>query len=186
MTTMSEYTKEDISITIGKNIRAARNALGWKQSELAERGGCLERGAIAKIESYNATSISIKQLSIIADTLGVPVYMLILRKEDWRNLAKIAKSSIIIDKYFNSEKLISPEDVELIEAMSKSELKKEKRAAVMKTKAVVASILGIETGGQDTLSISIEQSRTAGTAMATAMIPNFTVLNGLIAAMISA
>lgn len=183
---MNGYEKEDIDLTIGKNIRAARNALGWKQSELAERCGCVSRTTIGKIESYNATNISIATLSYIARTLGVPVYMLMLREVDWKNLAKIATTTSKIDGYRRSGKTIAPEDVEEIEALSKSELKKEKRAAVMKTKAAVNSILGVEPRGQDALSDSIEQSVTAGTGMATAMIPNIPIFNGLIASMISA
>lgn len=183
---MNVYIKEDIDVTIGKNIKAARTALGWKQSDLAERTGSLSRATIGKLESFNSTNASISTLSVIAETLGVPIYMLLLGEADWKNLAKIATSSSKIERYRRSGETIAPEDVERIEAMSRSVLKKEKRSAVMETNAVVARILGIESTGHDHLSTAIEQSRTAGTGMATAMIPNIPIFNGLIATMISA
>ena len=177
---------QDIKVTIGKNIAAARNALGWTQADLAKRSGQLSRGVIGKIESFNAPNISSVTLSIIAGTLGIPAYMLMLRELDWKNLAKIATSASHIEKHLRSGGSFSSEEVEQIEAMSKSDLKHEKRTAVIKTNAVVASILGLGTGGaQASLPANIERSRTAGTGMATAAIPNIPIFNGLIATMIS-
>lgn len=182
---MTHYSKEDVDVTIGKNIKAARIALGWTQSSLAERTGCISRATVGKIESFNSTSISIYTLSKIASALGIPVYMLLLCKMDWKNLFKIATSRREIERYRQSGQSILPDDVERIEAMSKSALRKERQTAVVETNAVVVRILGIESAGIDKLSKDINQSMTAGTGMATAMVPNIPIVNGLIATMIS-
>jgi transcriptional regulator with XRE-family HTH domain len=177
--------KKNIDVIIGKNLRNARNALGWKQAELADRTGSLSRSTIAKIESFNTTGISISTISLLAETLGVPTYMLMLDRTDWQKLASISTSSTKIIDYQSSSNRISAEDVERIEVMSSSESKIIKQKAVRETNIVVDNIFRINRNVQNDATKNFEQSRTAGTGMAMAMIPKIPILNGLIANLLS-
>ncbi len=180
----------DISITIGENIAEARKALGWKQTELAERSG-LSRSYIARIESFDARNVTSSKLHAIAATLGVPTFMLMLGKDDWKTLVDVVLAGgpnsprNRIEEYLRSDGRISAEDVEKIEAFSASPLKKERRAAVAETNAVVGKILGLQAPVRNGLQGGVERSMTAATGMATARIPNAPVVNGFIASLIS-
>ena len=180
----------DISVTIGKNIAEARRALGWKQSELAERAG-LSRSYVARIESFDARNVTSSRLHAIAEALGVPTFMLMLGKDDWKMLVKVVFPDDLynpkdrIEGYLDSEGRISVEDVERIEASSASPLKKDRRVAVAETNAVVVKILGLEPPVRNDRRSGIERSMTAATGMATAMIPGAPIVNGVIATIIS-
>ena len=78
----------DIEITIGKNIAEARKALGWTQSDLAKRSG-LSRSYVARIESFNARNVTSSRLHKIAATFGVPPFMLMMDKNDWKALVDV-------------------------------------------------------------------------------------------------
>ena len=54
---------------IGKNIRRAREALGWSQEELARRMGYKGRSAITKIES-GINDIPQSKIAVFARVLG--------------------------------------------------------------------------------------------------------------------
>ena len=184
---MSNEWNNQIEIIVGKNVRAAREALGWKQDELAGRAGSVSRSTIAKIESFNATNVSMTTLSVVADALGIPPYMLLLGKQDWQKLANIATTYQQVESYHASNPLgVSPDHVEKIEEMSSSGSKKERQRAVKETNAVVAKIFGLEICGESQTMERQEQSRTAGTGMATSMIPHYPIINGLIANLITA
>lgn len=180
----------EISVTIGKNIREARSALGWKQSELAERSG-LSRPTVAKIESYNAKNVPSSTLHTIAAALGVPTFMLMLGRDDWKTLVAVVLAGGPdsprgrIERYLRSDRPISAEDVEKIEASSASPLKKDRRAAVAETKPVVGKILGLELPVRSDPHGGIERSMTAAIGMATAMIPADSIVNGVIATLMS-
>ena len=180
----------DIGVTIGENIAAGRRALGWKQSELAERSG-ISRSYVARIESFNAKNVPSSTLHTIAATLGVPTFMLMLGRDDWKTLVEVVLASgrnslgERIEGYLRSDGRISVEDVERIEASSASPLKEDRRAAVTDTNAVAVTILGIESLVRNDPQSGIEKSMTAATGMATAMIPSAPIVNGLIAAIIS-
>lgn len=172
-----------IDIIVGKNIKAAREALGWKQSELAERTG-LARSTIAKIEMGGTVTVS--TLSSIAEVLGVPPYMLMLRIVDWKRLANIVTCQSKIERYRASgQSVISPVEVERIQEMSASSVKSERRMAIHETNAVVAQIFGFENHSDDPAIQEIEKSRTAGTGIATSMLPTYPIINGLIANLIT-
>ena len=180
----------DIGVVIGENIGEARRALGWKQSELAERSG-LSRSYVARIESFNAKNVPSSTLHTIAGTLGVPTFMLMLGRDDWKTLVNVVlaggRNSPLdrIEGYLRSDERISVEDVERIEASSASPLKEERRAAVVQTNAVVGKILGMELLAPDDPQDGIERAMTAATGMATAMVPSAPIVNGLIATIIS-
>ena len=180
----------DIGVTIGENIAAGRRALGWKQSELAERTG-LSRSYVAKIESFNAKNVPSSTLHTIAATFGVPTFMLMLGRNDWKTLEDVVlggyRNSLgdRIEGYLRSDGRISVEDVERIEASSASPLKEERRAAVAQTNAVAGKILGMDPLDPDGPQNGREKSMTAATGMATAMIPSAPIVNGLIATIIS-
>ena len=180
----------DIGVTIGENIAAGRRALGWKQSELAERSG-ISRSYVAKIESFNAKNVPSSTLHTIAATFGVPTFMLMLGRNDWKTLEDVVLGGYRnnlgdrIEGYLRSDGRISVEDVERIEAASASPLKEDRRAAVAETNAVAAKILRMDHLVRNDPQNGIEKSMTAATGMATAMIPSAPIVNGLIAAIIS-
>ena len=180
----------EIRLTIGKNIAEARRALGWKQSELAERSG-LSRSYIARIESFDAGNVTSSRLHDIAEALRVPTFMLMLDRDDWKTLVYVAfpdgryKPRDRIDEYLSSEGRIPVEDVDRIEALSASPLKKERRAAVAETNAVVEKILRPEAAAGNDPRGGFVRSMTAATGMATAMIPGAPIVNGVIATLIS-
>lgn len=179
----------EISVTIGRNIREARIALGWNQSDLAERSG-LSRPTVAKIESYNAKNVPSSTLHTIAAALGVPTFMLMLSRDDWKTLVAVFRRGPNsprdrIERYLRSDRPISAEDVERIEVSSASPLKKERRAAVAETNAVVRKILGMKPLSPNDLEGGGEGSMTAATGMATAAIPYDPISNGVIATIIS-
>lgn len=178
--------KEDINITIGKNVRAARNARGWTQARLAERTGKLSRETIGKIESYNATSISVSSLSILADAFGVPIFLFVLRGADWKSICRIPGLVKDLEKSYNdSERSISVKDAEEIEEMSRSVLKKDRRESVLKAKEVAQRIRGLHGSDKDEISSKVNDSVTAGIAMAMEMNPSDPILNSVIATVIS-
>ncbi|GEM_PF-3029629 len=179
----------DISVTIGENIGEARRALGWKQSELAERSG-LSRSYVARIESFDAQSVTSSKLHAIAAALGVPTFMLMLGRNDWKTLVVAFDDGPNsprnrIEGYRRSDECIPVEDVDRIEAFSASPLKRERRVAVAETNAVARKILGLDPPVRNGPQDGIQRSMTAATGMATAMIPNAPVVNGLIASFIS-
>lgn len=183
---MSEDLEKKIYATIGKNVSHARAALKWTQAKLAERSHGVSRSTIAKIETFTASSMSVEALDAIAEALGIPVYMLMLREADWKNLEKIAGSAKLIDRYMRSDDKISPEEVVRIEEMSKSDFKQEQHEAMLKTKAVVSEIRGTEIERRGDLPANIEQSRAAGIRLAMRMLPSSPILNGLIGSLLSA
>lgn len=173
-----------IDVIVGMNIKAAREALGWKQSELAERTE-LGRSTIAKIETGG--TITVSTLSTIAEALGIPPYMLMLRSVDWKRLANIATCQSKIERYRSSgQSVISPVEVERIQEMSASPIKSERRKAIHETNAVIAQIFGFENHSDGPVIQEVEKSRTAGTGIATSMLPTYPILNGLIANLITA
>lgn len=186
----SAAVQTDISVTIGENIGEARRALGWKQSELAERSG-LSRSYVAKIESFNARNVPSSTLHAIAGTLGVPTFMLVLGRDDWKTLVDVVLADgpngprDRIEGYLRSEGRISAEDVERIEASSASPLKKERHVAIAETNAVVGKILGLKPSVPNDPQDGVERSMTAATGMAIAMIPSAPIVNGVIATIIS-
>lgn len=179
---MTNDPKRDDKEIVGENIQYAREALYWKQQELADRAG-ISRATIAKIESGSASGVSISTISTIAEALGVPVYMLFLRDVDWKNLVKVFDAGAKAEEYKRAAGAILPEDVARIEAMSISSISKENRTAVADTKLIVCRIFGVDprakTGDAD-------RSKSAGMGMAVKRIPSAPILNGLIASMISA
>lgn len=181
---MSGQSSSKIEVIIGRNVKAAREALGWKQSELAERTGSVSRPTIAKIEG--GCPMTVSTLSSVADALGIPPYMLMLRTTDWKKLANIATCQSKIERYQSSgDGVISPEQVERIQEMSASNLKKERRYAVSETNAIVAKIFCLQQPENNALVLEREKSRIAGAGIATSMIPCYPIINGLIANLIS-
>jgi len=177
-----QYT--NIEVIVGRNIKAAREALEWKQSELAERTG-IARSTIAKIENGGASTAS--TLSVISDAFGIPPYMLMLRSIDCKRLANVATCQSKIEKFQASGKdMIDPADVERIQEMSSSTLKKERHEAVTETNAVVARIFGISRRMDDADIREAEKSRMAGTGIVTKLLPSYPIINGLIANLITA
>jgi len=173
----------DIGVTIGENIAGARKALGWKQAELAERSG-LSRSYIARIESFNAANVPSSTLHAIAAALGGPTFVLMLGRDDWKTLVAVFRRGSNspldhIEDYLRSEGRISTEDVERIEASSTSPLKKERRAAVAETNAVVGKILGLDPPRQSDPQGGIEGAMTAATGIATAAVPYDPIVNGV-------
>ena len=170
--------------TIGTNISEARNALLWTQGELAERTK-LSRSVIGKIESFNATSISIATLSKIAEAFGIPAYVLVLRGTDWKKIAELIEVGPVIERHACSMKSrISKEEVEEIEYCSRSLNPKRRKAATMATKAALKQEFASEVAKRDSADTStdFEQSMTAATAIAIAGIPGIPIVNGVIAA----
>ena len=186
----SAAVQSDIGVTIGENIAGARKALGWKQAELAERSG-LSRSYIARIESFNAKNIPSSTLHAIAATLGVPTFMLMLGRADWKMLVDVVfpggpcSLQDRVEDYRRSEGRISVEDVDRIERFSASPLKRERRAAVADTNAVVGKILGPKSPVPNDPKGGAERSMTAATGMATAAVPYDPIVNGVIAAIIA-
>ena len=186
----SAAVQTDIGVTIGENIAGARKALGWKQAELAERSG-LSRSYIARIESFNAANVWSSTLHAIAAALGVPTFMLMLGRDDWKTLVDIVLAGgpnsprDRIEDYRRSEGRVSTEDAERIEAFSASPLKKDRRAAVAQTNAVVGKILGLDPPVRNDPQGGLERSRTAATGMATAAVPRALIVNGVIATLIA-
>lgn len=175
---------DEIEIIVGMNIKSAREALEWKQAELAERTG-LARSTIAKIETGG--TITVSTLSAIAEAFSIPPYLLMLRTVDWRKLATIATCPSTIERYRTSgQAIISPADVERIQEKSSSPIKRKRREAIIETNAVVAQIFGIENRTTGPVGKEFEKSRTAGTGIATSMLPTYPIINGLIANLITA
>ena len=180
----------DIEITIGKNIAEARKALGWTQSDLAKRSG-LSRSYVARIESFNARNVTSSRLHKIAATFGVPTFMLMMDKNDWKALVDVIfpdgpyRPQDLIEKYLDSEERISVEDVERIEAFSASPRKGHRRTAVAEINTEVSKVVGRDPTVRNAPQESIERSMTAATGMATAMIPSDPIVNGVIAFLIS-
>ena len=187
---MSHAVQPDINVTIGRNISEARKALGWKQLELAERAG-LSRSSVAKIESFNGKGVPSPTLDRIAEALGVPAFMLMLRKDDWKTLVDVVLASgrgtarERVEVYLRSEDRISVEEVERIQAALASPFKKERRVAVAETNTVVERILGLEARERGNPCDGVRKSMTAATGMATAASPNDPIVGGLIATIFS-
>ncbi|MFD2262431.1 helix-turn-helix domain-containing protein [Lacibacterium aquatile] len=176
---MKERQSEDIDKVIGDNIAAARNALGWKQSELADLAG-VSRGTIGKIESHNSAGIT--TLADIADALGVPLHMLLMRGTDWKKLTHIQSITDLARQFLDSGSTFS-QKVDQIERKSKSRDAKDRRWASQETSALVSGIIFRDEGE---VTQKRKNSMIASAGMATDLIPNVPVLNGVIAAIISA
>ncbi len=177
---MQAQAGHTIEFTIGRNIKAAREAHGWKQSELAERTGSIARSTIAKIES--GSSLTVSTLKTLADTLGVPPYMLLLRESDWKKLANVADGRKRIEKFQLSHKApVTPDKAEAIQAMAASPRKVDRLTAVNETNDIVARIFGIEQLKGRHVDSDNAISMVSSTAMATAMAPTLPILNGIIA-----
>lgn len=181
---MSTRSSAQIEVVIGINVKAARESLGWKQAELAERSGGISRSTVAKIECGGPVTAS--TLSDIADAFGIPPFMLMLRTADWKKLANVATCQLKIEEFISSSRAgVSPEKVERIQEMSGSSLKEERRSAVIETNEVVRIVFGLGTPSSDADGRSAETSKVAGTGIATRSIPTYPVINGLIANLIA-
>lgn len=174
--------QHDLEVVVGQNVKAAREALQWKQSDLAERVG-VARSTIAKLEVGGPITVS--TLSSIANIFGIPPYMLMLRTIDLRRIANIPTWQEKIEKYRNSKEYkINSDYIESIQEMSTSTIKSKRREATTETNHVVAQILGVNTDLNNKYMENFEKSRTAGTAIATSRLPTYPIVNGLIANLI--
>jgi transcriptional regulator with XRE-family HTH domain len=174
---MSGFNPE-IEVVVGRNIELAREALEWRQADLAKATG-LARSTISKIESGG--TITVSTLSAIADAFGIPPYLLMLRSADWKRLANIATCLPHIERYRTSgQPIISPAEVERIQEMSASPVKSEWREAIRETNAVVAQIFGIGNRSAGPVIQDVGKSKTVATRLATKTLSTYPVINGLI------
>lgn len=173
-----------IEVIVGENIKHARAALEWKQEELAQRTG-IARSTIAKIEK--GATVTAGTLSTIADALGIPPYVLMLRPIDCKRLANMATTcQSKIRDFERSGQQIDPAVVERIQEHSASSLKKERREAVSETNAIVAKIFGMTLHSDDADVQQLERARSAGVGILTQRLPCHPIVNGLVANLISA
>lgn len=93
--------QHDLEIVVGQNVKAACEALRWKQIDLAERVG-VTGSTIAKLEV--GRPITAAMLSSTTNILGTPPYMLMLRNIDLRTIVNISTWHGEIGKYKKSRK----------------------------------------------------------------------------------
>ncbi len=93
--------QHDLEIVVGQNVRAAHEALQWKQSDLAERVG-VTGSTIAKLEVGGP--ITVAMLPSITNILCTPTYMLTLRNIDLRRIVNIPTWHGEIGKHKKSRK----------------------------------------------------------------------------------
>lgn len=67
---VEEYEKNRLFAHLTSGIIRARNEAGLSQAKLAKLAG-MQQSAIARIESFEYTGVSVKTLARIADALGV-------------------------------------------------------------------------------------------------------------------
>jgi transcriptional regulator with XRE-family HTH domain len=163
--------------SLGRNLATARKAAGWTQSELAIKAG-IARSSIGKIESYNATEVSLSSLAALATAFELPPYLFLLASSDWERLAVITSMKEMVAEGRSRNAAIEP-DVERLELLASSDIQSEQNTAAQEIGHVVDQLLG-----HDTVPGS-SQARptwtTVSAAMGTSMLPGLPVVNGLIA-----
>ena len=162
---------------LGRNLTTARNAAGWTQAELASKAG-VARSSVGKIESYNATDVSLSSLAALATAFDLPPYLFLLASSDWERLAVITSMKEMVAEGRSRNAAIEP-DVERLEQLASSELQSEQNTAAQEIGHVVDQLLG-----HDAVPGASEARptwTTVSAAMGTSMLPGLPVVNGLIA-----
>ncbi|MFI6813938.1 helix-turn-helix domain-containing protein [Nonomuraea sp. NPDC050328] len=80
---------EEVTRTLAANVRAARQALGWRLEDLATRSG-VSRNMVQQIETAR-TNASVATLARLAATLGVPIGVLVEPPEELGYVARAAE-----------------------------------------------------------------------------------------------
>lgn len=168
---------------IGRNLAAARGAYEWTQAKLAERAG-ISRSAIGKIESFNATEVSLGTILKLASALNIPPYLLFLRKQDWENLAGIGSlREMIIERKVT----VDASALDEMERMARSDNIDEQRQGTKDIQDLVTSILGerIEVQNDETSTATIIPALAAAIAIAIRATPRASALNAVVAGMLA-
>lgn len=164
--------------TIGKNVKSAREALNWKQLELAERSN-LPRSTISKIESGCITNI--KHLDSIAHSFRIPSYFLLLRSIDFKNMSYIIASSENIKKYISSKEKIDYSLFEKVVMKSSSNNKNDIKEALSIIDVVVERVFDINPPIKNSNeNFEFRTKRIASTAISSKSYPQNSVINGII------
>lgn len=82
--------QEDLGRTLAANVRAARQALGWRLEDLAARSG-VSRNMLQQIETAR-TNPSVATLARVAATLGVSIGVLVEPPEELGYVARASET----------------------------------------------------------------------------------------------
>ena len=219
---------KEIKQTVSKNVRTSRNAAGWErkdkkliqrnddlndeapewtQEALARKTG-LSRATIAKIETNNASDISLSTLFKLAKVFGIPTFVLLMGPRDWERIEGLTmlKDSQLIQELVNLVKQRKSEELGLpaseattrLQRLSKSESEDDKELAAREIHQVVAALFhpklvkeaddpsGRAAGPEDDKTAqAIGIPRRIASAIGTCMLPAIPFLNGVIAGLLS-
>jgi len=162
---------------LGRNLTTARNAAGWTQAELATRAG-VARSSVGKIESYNATDVSLSSLAALATAFDVPPYLFLLAPSDWERLAVITSMNEMVTEGRARNAAIEA-DVDRLEQLASSDVRADKDTAAREIGHVVDQLLG-QDGTPGTGEVR-PMWTTVSAAIGTSMLPSLPVINGMIA-----
>lgn len=100
----------------GKNVLIARTGCKWTQDELAHRSG-MSRSTIGKIETNNASDISLGKIDSIAKAFGVPPYIFFMNTDDWNNIDSLLT---LPDRIKHADLKLTSEELDELVKQSKS------------------------------------------------------------------
>lgn len=119
---------EPIQRRLANNIVHARSARGWSQAELAEKSG-VSRTTIAQIETTDGDP-RFTTVASIAAALEVPLYLLVMTREDTSSLAKILDPDFFKDSSTSAWNY--EEDVQELKTLLDSRILRDQRRASTK------------------------------------------------------
>ena len=227
---------QDLKETVAKNVSMARDAAGWAsrvkdaehsadsvvqdrkgkvlnwtQEILAEKTG-LSRATIAKIERSKASDISLSTLSKLAEAFGIPAFVLLMGKRDWKRIEGLTMlkdrqliqelQELVHRRNSNVHGIPASEATARIEKLSKSDSEDERELAAKEIDHVVAALFQPKpvaaTEGSTPKTAPHQQAlddekaeqaigtpRRIAAAIGTYMLPSIPFLNALITGLVS-